>query len=139
MINQLSRRNFLRLSAAGTVGLALAGSPLAAFGQDGIRVRYVTPQWASTRDRRSERQIAFRSVIDLFNAQYPHSLEEIVGTGDPVGISQNLDNDEADAYWVENPGMWTGKRKGALRTFPNTCQKAKNSSFSPLFQNTCAA
>lgn len=103
MSHKMSRRNFLKVSAGATAALALAKFPVSsAFAQDQVTVRYLVPQWASTRDRRTERQIAFRSAIDSFHLKFPnYRLNEIVGSGDQVGVTQALENDEADAVWVE--------------------------------------
>lgn len=99
---KLTRRNFLKTSAGATAALALGGASLPAFARQDVTVRYIAPQWASTKDRRNARKVAFRSVIDLFEAKNPnYKLDEIVGTGDIVGVSQNIENDEGDAYWVE--------------------------------------
>jgi ABC-type glycerol-3-phosphate transport system substrate-binding protein len=73
--------------ASGTaiVTLALTGLTAApAAAQDGDTVvRFLVPQWASSEDRRIERQIAFQAVIDAFNdADNGMRVEEIAGTVD---------------------------------------------------------
>jgi multiple sugar transport system substrate-binding protein len=75
-----------------------------AFAQAGpITVRYLVPQWASSRDTRIERQIAFQSAIDAFHLRYPdYRLEEIVGPGNQVSISQALAEGGADAVWINH-------------------------------------
>ncbi len=90
--------------------LALALTPLlfvtAAFAQASeaqIVVRYMVPQWASSRDVRVERQIAFQSAIDAFHQRYPeYRLEQIIGPGDQVSISQALAAGEIDAVWINH-------------------------------------
>lgn len=70
---------------------------------DPITVRYIVPQWASSSDTRVERQIAFQSAIDTFHLRYPnYRLEEIVGPGSQVSISQALAEGGADAIWINH-------------------------------------
>lgn len=112
---KLTRRDFLKATAGASAALALGSVPLSVLAQDKTTVRYVTTQWASTRDRRDARKVAFRSVIDLFEAINPDiDLEEIIGTGDIVGISQSIENDEGDAYWVEKSWYTQWQEQGLL-------------------------
>ncbi len=74
-----------------------------AFAQEQITVRYMVPQWASSRDVRVERQIAFQSAIDSFHLRYPqYRLAEVTGPGDQVSISQALAAAEIDAVWINH-------------------------------------
>jgi len=80
---------------------ALSVLPVAA--QDEITIRYLVPQWASTQDRRIERQIAFQSVIDTFELSNPGiRVEEVVYDGTQVGAAQELANGNVDAIWINN-------------------------------------
>jgi multiple sugar transport system substrate-binding protein len=89
--------------------LTLALTPFAlhatAVAQSGeqVVVRYLVPQWASSRDTRIERQIAFQSVIDSFHLRYPqYRLEQVVGPGSQVSIAQALADGDADAVWINH-------------------------------------
>lgn len=68
-----------------------------------ITIRYLTPQWASSRDGRVERQIAFQSVIDSFHLANPNiRLQEVVYDGSQVTAAQEILSGEIDAIWINN-------------------------------------
>jgi len=91
-----------RLALALLLG-ALAWSTTASAQAEPIVVRYLVPQWASTSDVRVERQIAFQSAIDSFHLRFPqYRLEQIVGPGNQVSISQALAEGGADAIWINH-------------------------------------
>jgi multiple sugar transport system substrate-binding protein len=93
----------LRHLLALAVALAALGGLAAAFAQSQVTVRYLVPQWASSRDTRIERQIAFQSVIDSFHLRYPqYRLEQIIGPGTQVSISQALADRDVDAVWINH-------------------------------------
>lgn len=87
---------------AGTVAvplMAVAG-PTTAWAED-IVVRFMTPQWASSADRRIERQIAFQSVIDSFNeADNGFRVEEVVANVDQATVAQAIEEGAVDAVWI---------------------------------------
>jgi multiple sugar transport system substrate-binding protein len=102
--------------AAGTaiVTLALASGaagPLAA--QDGDTVvRFMVPQWASSSDRRIERQIAFQSVIDAFNdADNGMRVQEVVANVDQASVAQAISEGAVDAVWI-NTQWYAGLMAG---------------------------
>ena len=98
------RRMTLILILAGLIlaPLAWSGAALAQSGER-VTVRYLVPQWASSRDTRIERQIAFQSVIDSFHLRYPnYRLEQVIGPGSQVSISQALAEGDVDAIWVNH-------------------------------------
>jgi len=105
----LSRRDFLKTLGVGGASLAVANltslSRTLAQSDDEIVVRYLTHSWASSRDRRSARQVAFRGVIDSFNAQFADQgirVEEVVGDGNPVTITQEIEAGNANAIWFNH-------------------------------------
>ena len=70
-----------------------------------VTVRFAVPRWASTTDRRVERQIAFRSVIDSFNAAYADrgwQVEEVVFDGNQVTLIQEIEAGNVDAFWYNH-------------------------------------
>ena len=81
------------------VGL-LAAAPATAQ-QDETVVRFLVPQWASSSDRRIERQIAFQSVIDSFN-EAPNGMrvQEVVANVDQALVSQAIAEGSVDAVWI---------------------------------------
>ena len=98
------RRSTLILTLAALLLAPLAWSGVAlAQGGEQITVRYLVPQWASSRDTRIERQIAFQSVIDSFHLRYPeYRLEQVIGPGSQVSISQALAEGDVDAIWINH-------------------------------------
>lgn len=96
----------LLLAMAGVVfaGGQQAEPEPAAPGQ--VTVRFLVPQWASTRDARIERQVAFQSVIDSFQAQNPNiRLQEVVSTASSydVDVANQINAGTVDAVWINNP------------------------------------
>lgn len=103
-----SRRDFLKTMGMGSASLAVAGlvnlSTTLAQGEE-IVIRYLTPSWASTTDRRAARQIAFRGVIDSFNDQFADQgirVEEIVGDGNPLTITQEIEAGNVESIWFNH-------------------------------------
>jgi multiple sugar transport system substrate-binding protein len=92
----------LTLAALMLAPLAWHGVALAQGGEQ-VTVRYLVPQWASSRDTRIERQIAFQSVIDSFHLRYPnYRLEQVIGPGSQVSISQALADGDVDVVWINH-------------------------------------
>ena len=130
MTNQLSRRQFLTLVGAAGATTALAACQVAtpvsptgaadaapAAAGDAITVRYLTPSWASTQDRRPERQIAFRAVLDSFNDQYAdegYQVEEVVFDGDSVAITQAIEDDTVESFWFNHSEYASRANAGQL-------------------------
>jgi ABC-type glycerol-3-phosphate transport system substrate-binding protein len=86
-----------------TLWVVLFLAAITVMAQEQITVRYMVPQWASSRDVRVERQIAFQSAIDSFHLRYPqYRLQEVIGPGDQVSISQALAAGEIDAVWINH-------------------------------------
>lgn len=75
-----------------------------------VKVRYLVPRWASSIDRRIERQVAFQGVLDSFREKYPQiELEEVVSTASNylVDIVQQMKEGTIDVAWI-NSG-WYGQ------------------------------
>jgi len=71
-----------------------------------ITIRYLVPQWASTKDARIERQVAFQSIIDSFQAKYPHvKLQEVVSTASnyDVDVANQVNQNAVEVVWINNP------------------------------------
>jgi multiple sugar transport system substrate-binding protein len=81
-------------------------------------VRFLVPQWASSRDSRVERQVAFQSVIDSFNdANNGMRVEEVVGTVDQASVAQAIEEGAVDAVWINTQwyaGLMAGERLANL-------------------------
>ncbi len=104
----ISRRNFMKGVATGGATLAVSSlvdlARVRAQGEE-VVVRFLTTSWASTRDRRPARQVAFRSVIDSFNQQFADQgirVEEVVGDGNPLTITQEIEAGNVDAFWFNH-------------------------------------
>ena len=117
----LSRRDFVKILGAGGASLTASGlvgvSRILAQDSGEIVVRYLAPSWASTRDRRSARQVAFRGVIDTFNDRFMDQgirVEEIVGDGNPLTITQEIDAGNVDAIWFNHGNFQNRYREGQL-------------------------
>lgn len=102
-MNRISRILFITVIAMMSM-MAINSVPVAAqdsSNEDVITVRYLVPQWASSTDRRAERQIAFQSVIDTFELRYPNIvLEEVIYDGTQVTAAQEIASGNADAIWI---------------------------------------
>lgn len=88
-----SKRVFAKaMGLTALTALALA-VPVQSFAEgDDVVVRYMVPQWASSGDRRIERQIAFQSVIDGFNqADNGYVVEEVVTNVNQASIAQAIE------------------------------------------------
>lgn len=97
-----SKRVFAKaMGLTALTALALA-VPVQSFAEgDDVVVRYMVPQWASSGDRRIERQIAFQSVIDGFNqADNGYVVEEVVTNVNQASIAQAIEEKAIDAVWI---------------------------------------
>jgi len=116
----ISRRQFLKNIGVGTAGLAVASlvdlAQVRAQGEE-VVVRYMTTSWASTRDRRPARQVAFRSVIDSFNQRFADQgirVEEVVVDDNPLTRTQEIEAGNADAFWFNHGLVQTRYDTGQL-------------------------
>lgn len=130
----ISRRKFLRVAAlSGTAAFVSAcaappapaapatpaateptAAPAAA---EPVVVRFRTPPWASTQDTRVERQVAFRSVIDAFNAAHADrgwSVQEVVADDVAANITADIEAKNVDAYWFNHGEYGNRARAGQL-------------------------
>lgn len=138
----LSRRNFLKLAGLAGAGGALSVSNLVALASElsqgeSITVRYLTPLWASTQDRRRERQIAFRGVVDTFNDQFADQgiqVEEVIGDGNPVTLTQEIESGNVDAYWFNHSEYVTRVEAGQLANLDDFLE-GEGASFFDWVQN----
>jgi multiple sugar transport system substrate-binding protein len=84
--------------------------------QDGeVVVRFMVPRWASTGDVRVERQVAFQSVIDSFEAANPGvRVEEVVSSASnyDIDIANQVDEGTVDVVWINNPFYPTLQSQG---------------------------
>ncbi|NCC63776.1 MAG: extracellular solute-binding protein [Spirochaetia bacterium] len=80
-----------------------------------VTIRFLVPRWASTQDVRIERQVAFQSVIDTFEAQYPNvKVEEVVSSAssyDMDVVNQIVDG-TVDVVWINSPLYPTLQEQG---------------------------
>jgi multiple sugar transport system substrate-binding protein len=75
--------------------------------EDVTTIRYLVPRWASTEDARPERQVAFQSVIDTFEAEHPnYDLKEVISTAQDyqVDVTEQIEENTVDAVWI--PVVW---------------------------------
>jgi ABC-type glycerol-3-phosphate transport system substrate-binding protein len=82
-----------------------------------VVVRFRTPPWASTQDTRVERQVAFRSVIDSFNAEYASrgwSVQEVVADDVAANTTADIEAGNVDAYWFNHGDYANRARAGQL-------------------------
>ena len=113
-----TRADLFGSTAAIALGIAvLAGIPANA--QDGDTVvRFLVPQWASTGDRRVERQIAFQSVIEAFNdADNGMRVQEVVANVDQASVTQAIAEGAVDAVWINTQwyaGLMSAGALGSL-------------------------
>lgn len=116
----LSRRQFLQGLGASAVTLAISDlvglSRTLAQGEE-VVIKYMTTSWASTGDRRPARQVAFRSVIDSFNAQFADQgirVEEVVVDDNPLTRTQEVEAGNADVFWFNHGFVETRYNAGQL-------------------------
>jgi len=103
----------LRLVSILLVLLSLTGNLFAGGGKEAppakpgqVTVRFLVPQWVSTRDARIERQVATQSVIDSFQAQYPNiRLEQVVSTASnyDTDVVNQINSGAVEVVWINNP------------------------------------
>lgn len=66
-------------------------------------VRFLTPPWASSKDRRPERRLAFQSVIDSFNnMDNGMVVQEITGAVNQASVAQAINEGTVDAVWINS-------------------------------------
>jgi multiple sugar transport system substrate-binding protein len=119
-----------------TAGATAAPEATAALAQP-ITIRFRTPPWASTQDTRVERQVAFRSVIDSFNAEYADrgwSVQEVVADDVSANITADIEAGNADAYWFNHSEYASRARAGQLLDLKPYLEGAE-ADFFPWVQN----
>lgn len=80
-----------------------------------VLVRFLVPRWASTGDVRVERQVAFQSVIDSFEAAHPNvRVQEVVSSASnyDVDIATQIEEGTVDVVWINNPFYPTLQQRG---------------------------
>jgi multiple sugar transport system substrate-binding protein len=110
------------------------GEVASATGDQQITVRFLVPRWASTQDVRIERQVAFQSVIDSFQAKYPNvQVEEVVSSAssyDMDVVNQIVDG-SVDVVWVNNPLYPTLQEQGRFVNLKPFLKNMDSSDFFP--------
>ncbi|MFW5826631.1 MAG: ABC transporter substrate-binding protein [Alkalispirochaeta sp.] len=82
-----------------------------------VTVRVLTPRWASTGDVRVERQVAFQSVIDSFEAANPNvRVEEVISSASSydVDVANQIEEGTVEVVWINNPFYPTLQQQGAF-------------------------
>ena len=119
--------------ATGTIAMDTSPAPAA----EDVVVRYMLPQWASTRDSRVARQVAFQSVIDSFMASNEGIvLEEVVAKIDQVSVAQAIEEGAIDAVWI-NQNWYSGYQQAGL--FADVEAYAGGDQIDPFFDWTIEA
>jgi ABC-type glycerol-3-phosphate transport system substrate-binding protein len=78
-------------------------------------VRVLVPRWASTGDVRVERQVAFQSVIDSFEAANPNvRVQEVISSASSydVDVATQIEEGTVEVVWVNNPFYPTLQARG---------------------------
>jgi len=86
-------------------------------GGETVTVRVLTPRWASTGDVRVERQVAFQSVIDSFEAANPNvRVEEVISSASSydVDVANQIQEGTVEVVWINNPFYPTLQQQGAF-------------------------
>ncbi len=99
-----------------------------------VTVRFLVPQWASTRDARIERQVAFQSVIDSFHAANPNiRLQEVVSTASSydVDVANQINNGTVEVVWINNPFYPTLQQDGKFVNVEPFLSEADKADFFP--------
>lgn len=80
-----------------------------------VVVRFLVPRWASTGDVRVERQVAFQSVIDSFEAAYDNvRVEEVISSASSynVDVATQIEEGTVDVVWVNHNFYPTLQERG---------------------------
>lgn len=78
-------------------------------------VRVLVPRWASTGDVRVERQVAFQSVIDSFEAANPNiRVQEVISSASSydIDVATQIEEGTVEVVWVNNPFYPTLQARG---------------------------
>lgn len=100
--------------------------------QEQVTVRFLTPRWASTQDVRVERQVAFQSVIDSFEAQYPNvKVEEVVSSASSydMDVVNQIVDQTVEAVWINNPLYPTLQEQGRFADLSDNLSEADRDDF----------
>ncbi len=80
-----------------------------------VTVRFLVPRWASTGDVRVERQVAFQSVIDSFEAANPNvKVQEVISSASnyDIDIANQINEGTVDVVWINHPFYPTLQAQG---------------------------
>lgn len=80
-----------------------------------VLVRFLVPRWASTGDVRVERQVAFQSVIDSFEAANPNvRVQEVISSASnyDIDIATQIEEGTVEVVWINNPFYPTLQNRG---------------------------
>lgn len=96
----------LLMSVVAVAAFANGGQEAPAEAEDGqVVVRFLVPRWASTGDVRVERQVAFQSVLDSFEAANPNvRVEEVISSASSynVDVATQIEEGTVDVVWVNH-------------------------------------